>query len=159
VAAVPAISLTSEIHLVCQLAIEFHADTNDVFLVDELIEMCRRILVLGPLEPPKGKSGKLRVKFTVEQATLPLTSALHGVGGQRHALAALSPGETRYPLYSRLGGAQGRSERVRKISPPTGIRSPDRPASSESLSRPPGKSGTYFHQKCWMVENEPGTSN
>ena len=42
---------------------------------------------------------------------------------------------TRYPLYRRLGGLQGRSGRVRKISPPTGIRSPDRPARIESLYR------------------------
>jgi len=40
------------------------------------------------------------------------------VGGRRHASAALPPGKTRYPLYRRLGGPQGRSERVRKISPP-----------------------------------------
>jgi hypothetical protein len=40
------------------------------------------------------------------------------VGGQRHAPAALSPGMTRYPLYRTLGGPQGRSGRVRKISPP-----------------------------------------
>jgi hypothetical protein len=48
------------------------------------------------------------------------------------------------PFYSRerdlvpigrLGGPQGRSGRVRKISPPTGIRSPDRPALSKSLYR------------------------
>ena len=57
------------------------------------------------------------------------------MGGQRHAPAALPPGKTRYPLYRRLGGPQGRSEWVRKISPPTGIRSPDRPARSESLYR------------------------
>ena len=56
-----------------------------------------------------------------------------------------SPGKTRYPLYRRLGGSQGRSGRMRKISPPppTGIRSPDRPARSNSLYRlrysgPPG---------------------
>jgi hypothetical protein len=41
-----------------------------------------------------------------------------GVGGQRHAPAALPPGEIRYPLYRRLGGPQGRSGRVRKIPPP-----------------------------------------
>jgi hypothetical protein len=29
-----------------------------------------------------------------------------GVGCQRHALAALPPGKTRYPLYRRLGGPQ-----------------------------------------------------
>ena len=68
-------------------------------------------------------------------STLPLTSALDGVDGQRHVPAVLPPGKTRYPLYRRLGGPQGRSGRVRKISPPTGIRSPDRPARSESLYR------------------------
>jgi hypothetical protein len=51
-------------------------------------------------------------------STLSLSSALDGVGGQRHAPAALSPGETRYPLYRRLGGPLGRSGQVRKISPP-----------------------------------------
>ena len=45
-----------------------------------------------------------------------------GVGGQRHAPAALLPREeARYPLHWRLGGPQGRSERVRKISPPPGF--------------------------------------
>ena len=39
-----------------------------------------------------------------------------GVGGQRHAQAALQPGKTRYPLYRRLGGPQDRSGWVRKIS-------------------------------------------
>jgi len=46
-----------------------------------------------------------------------------------------TPGNTRYPLYRRLGGPQGRSGQVRKISPPTGIRSSDRPARSQSLYR------------------------
>ena len=44
-----------------------------------------------------------------------------GVGGQHHASAALPPVKTRYPLYRRLGGSQGRSGRVRKISPPPGF--------------------------------------
>ena len=60
-------------------------------------------------------------------STLSLTSALDGVGGQRHALAALHPGKTRYPLYRRLGGPQGRSVA------PIEIRSPDRPARCKSL--------------------------
>ena len=47
----------------------------------------------------------------------------------------LPPGKTRYPLYRRLSGPQGRSGQVRKISPPTGIRSPGRPARSQSLYR------------------------
>ena len=59
-----------------------------------------------------------------------------GVGGQRHAPTALPPGKTRYTLYRRLGGLQGRSGRLWKLSPPpTGIRSPDRPARSELLYR------------------------
>jgi hypothetical protein len=57
-----------------------------------------------------------------------------GVDGQRHAPAALPPVMTRYQLYRRLGRPQGRSGRLLKISPPTGIRSPDRPARSESHS-------------------------
>ena len=43
--------------------------------------------------------------------------------------------DTQYQLYRTLAGPQGRSGRVRKISPPTGIRSPDRPARNESLYR------------------------
>jgi hypothetical protein len=54
-------------------------------------------------------------------STLPSTSALDGVGGQCHAPAALPPGNTRYPLYRRVGGPQNRCGRVRKISPPTGF--------------------------------------
>jgi hypothetical protein len=43
------------------------------------------------------------------------------LGGQRHAPAALPPRKTQYPLYRRMGGPQGRSERVRKISTPRGF--------------------------------------
>ena len=34
---------------------------------------------------------------------------------------SLLPGKTRYPLYRRLGGPQGRSGQVQKISPPPGF--------------------------------------
>jgi len=44
-----------------------------------------------------------------------------GVDGQRHVPAALRPRMTRYPLYRRLGGPQGLSKRVRKISPSLGF--------------------------------------
>ena len=54
-------------------------------------------------------------------STVSLTSALDGVGGQLHAPAALPPEKSQYPLYRRLGGPQGRSGRVRKISPPPGL--------------------------------------
>ena len=39
------------------------------------------------------------------------------------------------PINRRLGGPQGRSGLVRKISPPIGNRSPDRPARNQSLYR------------------------
>lgn len=44
-----------------------------------------------------------------------LTLALHVVGGQLHAPAALASGTNRYLLYTRQGGHQGLSGRVRKI--------------------------------------------
>jgi hypothetical protein len=40
---------------------------------------------------------------------------------QRHAPAALSPWKTLSQLYRRLGGPQGRSGQVHKISPPQGF--------------------------------------
>jgi hypothetical protein len=55
-----------------------------------------------------------------------------GVGGTRHVLAALPRGKMRHLLY-RLGDYQGRSGRVRKISPPPGFELPVR---SEFLSPP-----------------------
>jgi hypothetical protein len=54
-------------------------------------------------------------------STLSLTLALDGMGGQDHAPANLLPGKTRYPLYGRLGGPQGRSGQVREISRPPGF--------------------------------------
>jgi hypothetical protein len=60
------------------------------------------------------------MRVEVQLYTL-VTSVLKGVGGQHHAPAALPLGKTRYPLYSRLDGPQGLSERVRKISPLLGF--------------------------------------
>jgi hypothetical protein len=76
------------------------------------------------------------------------------VGGQRHVRAALSPGKTRYPLYRGLGGPQGRSGQVWKISAPTGARFPERPALSESLYRlsypgPLDNSSIKMNMECW----------
>jgi hypothetical protein len=53
--------------------------------------------------------------------TLPSTSALDGVGGQRHVPAALPRERPRYPLYKGLYLPQGRSGQVRKISSPPGF--------------------------------------
>ena len=38
-----------------------------------------------------------------------------------HRGRSLPPGKTGYPLYKRMGGPQGRSGQVRKISPPPGF--------------------------------------
>jgi len=46
-----------------------------------------------------------------------------GEGSGSRPGRSLPPGKTRYPLYRRPSGPQGRSGQVRKISPPTGIRS------------------------------------
>ena len=54
-------------------------------------------------------------------STLPSTSALDGVGWSAPRLGRFTPGKTRYPLYRRLGGPQGRSGRVWKMSPPPGF--------------------------------------
>jgi len=85
--------------------------------------------------------------FTQEQATkfwgggkyrysctLPLTSALGGMGGQRHALAALPREE---PGTHCIGGwvAPGPVWTGAENLASTGIQPPDRPASSESLYR------------------------
>jgi hypothetical protein len=60
----------------------------------------------------KGPEGEERYS-----STLSLTSALDEVGSQRQAPANLLPGKIRYPMFRRQGGVQGRSGRVRKISP------------------------------------------
>ena len=74
----------------------------------------------GKVHPRTGQEGP-----EVEQiysSTLSLTSALDGVGCQRHTPRRFTPTkETRDPLYRRLGGPQDRSGRVRKISPPPGF--------------------------------------
>ena len=62
---------------------------------------------------------------------------------------SLLPGKTRYPLYRRLGGPQGRSGRAENLAP-TGIRSPDRPARSQSLYRlryPAHGATVLFHKR------------
>ena len=56
-----------------------------------------------------------------------------GEGSASRPGRPLPPGKNRYPLCRRLGEPQGRSGQVRKISPPTGIRFPARPARSQSL--------------------------
>ena len=61
--------------------------------------------------------------------------ARRGEGSAARPGSSLPSGKTRYPLYRRLVGPQGRSGQVLKFSTPTGIRSWDRPARSQSLYR------------------------
>ena len=89
-------------------------------------------MALGSTQPltenSKGK-GKVRPRAGYEgsegekiyNSTLPSTSALDGVGDQRHATprhGRFTPGKDPVPIYRRLGGPQRQSGRVRKISPP-----------------------------------------
>jgi hypothetical protein len=92
------------------------------------------------------------VNFSLEQAMkvqwgsrdialLSLTLALDEGGWSTPRPGRFTPGkETQYPLYRRLGGPQGRSGRVRKISPPPGFDpltvQPVRVAIPTELSRP-----------------------
>ena len=62
-------------------------------------------------------------------STFSLTSAFDGVRGQRDESAVLSTGKMRYSLYRRLGEPQSWSWTGAENVAPTGIRSPDRPAS------------------------------
>ena len=62
-----------------------------------------------------------------------MTAALE-VGEWSAARRTLPPGKTRYPFYRWLVWPQGRSGRAENLVP-TGIRSPDRPARSQSLYR------------------------
>ena len=79
---------------------------------------------------------KVKVKCTLVQALRLCTGRLTNRGSRGIALLFLDhgtrrregsasrlgrflpPGKCRYPFYRRLGGPQGRSGRVRKISPP-----------------------------------------
>jgi len=64
-------------------------------------------------------SRKIKVKLTLQPA-MKARGTLNMGGGVdwRHVPAALPKGMTQYTLYNRLGGAQGPSGRVLKISLP-----------------------------------------
>jgi hypothetical protein len=76
------------------------------------------VKVKGKVHPRRGHEGPWgRQRCT---STLSLTSALDR-GGRTTRPGRFTPpprGQTRYPLYRKLGGAQGRSGRVWKISHP-----------------------------------------
>jgi hypothetical protein len=57
-----------------------------------------------------------------------------GVGGQRHASAAFTPGKDPVPIVQEAGWAPGPVWTGVENLAPTRIRSPDRPACSESYT-------------------------
>ena len=64
-----------------------------------------------------------------------MTTALEGGKGQRHAPAALYPGKDPVPIVQEAGWAPGPVGIGAENLAPTGIRSPDSPARSQSLYR------------------------
>jgi hypothetical protein len=69
------------------------------------------ICKLPPRRGHEGPEGEQK-----NSATVSLTKAIYGAGGQRHVPAVLPPGKNRYPLYRRVGGSQSRFGRVQKTS-------------------------------------------
>jgi hypothetical protein len=64
--------------------------------------VCKGNGKVHPRTGHEGPEGEYRYS-----STLSLTWALDGVGGQRHAPAALLPGKTQYPMYSKVGSKAG----------------------------------------------------
>jgi hypothetical protein len=86
----------------------------------------RKVHPITSHEGPEGEKGY--------SSTLSLTSSLDGLGGQRHAPAALPPGKIRYPKYE-AGRVAGHVWTGVANLASTGIRSLDRPSRSISLYR------------------------
>ena len=59
--------------------------------------------------------------FTISPVEGTLCEIWRGEESASRPGRSLPRGKTRYPLYRRLGGLQGRSGQVRKISPPPGF--------------------------------------
>jgi hypothetical protein len=72
-----------------------------------------------------------------------------GEGSASRPGRVLPPGQTRYPFYRTLGGPQGRSVQVRKISPPPGF--------DPRIVQPVGSRytdwATRAHEEKWHVAN------
>jgi len=59
--------------------------------------------------------------YIIIKSTLPSTSALEGSRWTAPRPGRFTPEKDSVPIYRRLGGPQGRSGRVRKISPTPGF--------------------------------------
>jgi hypothetical protein len=106
------------------------------------------VVVVSTLVIVLAVAAKVKVKLNLEQAkraqglnyryssTLSLTSALDGMGGQRHTPPALPPRKRPGTHCRETEWFPGQVWTGAENISPTGIRSPDRPALSESLHRP-----------------------
>jgi hypothetical protein len=89
--------------------------------------------VQGKVHPSTGHEGpEKELRYS---CTLSLTSALDTVCGQCHTPASFTSGENPVPIVWEAWWAPGTVWTGAKELAPTGIRSPDRPARSESLYR------------------------
>jgi hypothetical protein len=77
------------------------------------------VKVEGKVQPRTRHEGPEGEKTYI--TTLSLSSALEEICGQRHSPAAFPLGKTWCPLCTKLDGPQGRSGRVRNISPLQGF--------------------------------------
>ena len=71
----------------------------------------------------------------MNSSTLPSTSLLDGVSGHRHATSVLHPRKDPIPIVQDTGLAPGPAWTGVENLTPTGIRSSDSPAGSDSLYR------------------------
>jgi hypothetical protein len=78
-----------------------------------------------------------------------------GLGGQRHVPAASPQVRTQYPLYSRLGGPQSPSGRIRKTSPPPAFdaRTVQPEASRYTDWAIPAHQSTGGHKMLWFKKS------
>ena len=83
-----------------------------------------------------------------------------GVGCQLHAPAALPPRkEELYALYRRLGGTQGRSGQVRKMSPRNGVRSGRKVVLCEEPRRMDDRKCSNANKRWRLMEKGTGVPN
>ena len=112
------------------------------FLIHPLFHFYPLCLLTLPQNSAHRRSGGLALLFLQPQHQMGLV------------VNAFTPGkETGHPLSRRLGEHHGRSRRERKISPPTGIRSPDRHsqyrvAKQNELSRIPTHTFQQYPPNC-----------
>ena len=85
--------------------------------------LVRRFTLINPISRTNSVLGTVtsKGKAKVNPIICHDGTALGGGGWLTPHPGRFTPGMTRYPLYRRLGGPQGPSKRVRKMSPPPGF--------------------------------------